>query len=492
MVFRAGYGALCLLLSVVYAFAQNDAFHGYQVLSVNPRHSGDVRLLQDLEEKYPVIDFWSEPWPGQNASVLLPPDLSPVFKQQVQRVGMSAMLISNDVNKLARESSKRTPSHVVRRRKAAAGHVVDHHNYHNYKEYKTYLDTLRQAYPANMEMSTLPRKTVEGREMPVVKLSGQNSKEAKSVVIVESGIHAREWIAPATALFLMEKMLQEHRQGINPAKMMLDQFDWYFIPLANPDGYEFSHSSSDGRYWRKNRNPQTDPCVGVDLNRNFDVAFGTSTRRNWCDSGSYPGKKAFSEQESKNIRDLFEELQERVIAFVSLHSKGQFLIIPWAYTSSKKPDNIDELNRVGSDMMAAVRERHRTDYTYGTAYSLLHYSATGTSLDWTLQQKPGIYVYNFELRPKRNDPRAYMLPAEEIVPTGEEVYASVGAMAQSIKNPLFSVAEGMRGNVNYTSYINNREGPGNLGGKSQSDNIVLILCFVLAGLIRQWHPFRFF
>lgn len=33
----------------------------------------------------------------------------------------------------------------------------------------------------------------------------------------------------------------------------LTAVDWYFVPLANPDGYEFSHETN--RLWRKNRSP---------------------------------------------------------------------------------------------------------------------------------------------------------------------------------------------------------------------------------------------
>ncbi|PIO57847.1 hypothetical protein TELCIR_20733, partial [Teladorsagia circumcincta] len=73
-------------------------------------------------------------------------------------------------------------------------------------------------------------------------------------------------------------------------RQFVDQMEWYIVPLLNPDGYEYSRSSSDPeiRLWRKNRSParciqqstglfsapQTTCCQGVDLNRNFDWFFG--------------------------------------------------------------------------------------------------------------------------------------------------------------------------------------------------------------------------
>ena len=45
-----------------------------------------------------------------------------------------------------------------------------------------------------------------------------------------SGIHAREWISPATATYLA-KQLAEKKSAL------LASWDVYILPLANPDGY---------------------------------------------------------------------------------------------------------------------------------------------------------------------------------------------------------------------------------------------------------------
>ena len=44
------------------------------------------------------------------------------------------------------------------------------------------------------------------------------------------GIHAREWISPATATYLA-KQLAEKKSAL------LASWDVYIMPLANPDGY---------------------------------------------------------------------------------------------------------------------------------------------------------------------------------------------------------------------------------------------------------------
>ena len=64
---------------------------------------------------------------------------------------------------------------------------------------------------------------------------------------------------------------------------VLKHVDWHILPLVNPDGYEYSHSSD--RLWRKNRRPPPagKVCPGVDLNRNFDVGYGLGASTNPCE-----------------------------------------------------------------------------------------------------------------------------------------------------------------------------------------------------------------
>ena len=55
------------------------------------------------------------------------------------------------------------------------------------------------------------------------------------------------------------------------------------------------------------------------------------------------------------------------------------------------------------------------------------YKTTGSSADWALGPRPngaGIkYVYGMELRPTQDDRNGFALPPEQIIPTGQEVWA---------------------------------------------------------------------
>ncbi len=61
----------------------------------------------------------------------------------------------------------------------------------------------------------------------------------RHVLFLEAGIHAREWIAPASAAYLVHR-LAEGREG--EECMMTRNFDWHVVVVANPDGYEYSRN----------------------------------------------------------------------------------------------------------------------------------------------------------------------------------------------------------------------------------------------------------
>ena len=56
-------------------------------------------------------------------------------------------------------------------------------------------------------------------------------------MFLEAGIHAREWIAPAVATFLIRELVEDYSEHPD----YLDKLNWYFIPSANPDGYTYRY-----------------------------------------------------------------------------------------------------------------------------------------------------------------------------------------------------------------------------------------------------------
>ena len=79
----------------------------------------------------------------------------------------------------------------------------------------------------------------EGRELFLVKI-GMPSKRGvtKPVVWIDGGIHAREWISPATVTHIIHELLENAQSHAD----ILSVYDFYVMPLVNPDGYEYSRT----------------------------------------------------------------------------------------------------------------------------------------------------------------------------------------------------------------------------------------------------------
>ena len=87
-------------------------------------------------------------------------------------------------------------------------------------------------------------------------------------------IHAREWIAAASCRYFIHEVLNAAANPEYEVKVSLPynasdlrgllDFNWYIILDANPDGYDYSHTTD--RMWRKNRRKiDNSKCDGVIL-----------------------------------------------------------------------------------------------------------------------------------------------------------------------------------------------------------------------------------
>lgn len=82
------------------------------------------------------------------------------------------------------------------------------------------------------------------------------------------------------------------------------------------------------RFWRKNRATNYtvgDSCMGVDLNRNFDIEFGTASSNNVC-SETFHGRGPFSEPEAAILGRVMRENTDRLAMVVDIHSHGSMIL----------------------------------------------------------------------------------------------------------------------------------------------------------------------
>lgn len=137
--------------------------------------------------------------------------------------------------------------------------------YQTLDEINDWLDETIAAYPDVAEL-IIAGTSFEGREIRGIKIS---YKEGNPGVFIESGIHAREWIATATTTYVINDLLTSTNEDV---QYIAQNYDWYIFPSTNPDGYVYTHT--DDRMWRKTRSVHaTSVCRGVDPNRNWDYRW---------------------------------------------------------------------------------------------------------------------------------------------------------------------------------------------------------------------------
>jgi murein tripeptide amidase MpaA len=235
------------------------------------------------------------------------------------------------------------------------------------------LARLAADHPDLCTHTVAPNRSHEGRSVSYVTISGA---EGGRPVLITGGMHAREWAPPDALLSLLDRLLRAYEAGsdfVIPAftdtapardivyaeaavaaadvKRIVERLDFSVLALINPDGRAFSQSSAANAMWRKNRRPPASSgttCRGVDLNRNFDLAWdferyyndagdiAVSASNDPCDFQVYVGPSALSEPESRNVASILRE--RRVEFYVDVHSFSRKILFPWGMDDNQSRD----------------------------------------------------------------------------------------------------------------------------------------------------------
>ncbi|CAG2107277.1 unnamed protein product [Medioppia subpectinata] len=280
---------------------------------------------------------------------------------------------------------------------------------------------LREKHSENTKLVGLMSigTSIEHRDIMAVKIGVDHGRANKSIIYIDGGTHAREWAAVSTACYIIDRLIDDYNAGDKVVTYLLNRFDFYVVPVVNPDGYEYSHTTD--RMWRKNKAilKGTD-CLGTDLNRNYGFHWGgEGSSRDPCEE-NYSGPKPFSEPESRAVSSLIVDNKHRLMAYITLHSYGQWFLYPWGWTEADSP-NKKELKRVADIGHTALNS------VYGTTYKL---GSPGQIMYWAHGFAHIPYVYCLEMRDEGQ--HGFLLPAKDIIPVGNETYAAVKAMAREI------------------------------------------------------------
>jgi hypothetical protein len=288
-------------------------------------------------------------------------------------------------------------------RQFAAAQAVNGYNvWRSYDEPGGYRDQLLAAAKEYAGVAKLVKlgTTYQGRDILALKVTqgARGKKDGSRPAVIFSGTqHAREWIAPEITRRIMFDYLEKWKANDPETKKLLKTTELWFVPVMNPDGYEYTFT--DQRLWRKNLRDNNGDGItqvgdGVDPNRNFPSHWGYDNEGSSPipSSDTYRGPSPASEPETKAGIKLFNTAKAEFL--VNYHSNGRWLLYNdgWQVGTPTADDPIYYALSGNLDQ-PAIEDFHpglSSDVLYITNGEIDGYAqeATGT-LAWTPELSPG-------------------------------------------------------------------------------------------------------
>ena len=319
--------------------------------------------------------------------------------------------------------------------------------YRTLPQYNADMSALQKRRPTLVKKFALKRPSLDGRTIYGVEI-GQDVRavnDGAPTFVLMGAHHAREWPSAELAMeFAVDLVNNYGRSG--RISRLLRQARVIVVPVVNVDGFVLSRTDGEysdlrelnendptggtgsvaatpGRtYMRKNcrvldgEDTPDGSCAGVlaspagfgagvDLNRNYGGFWGgpgaaeTEPDPNDVEAGvadpTYRGAAAFSEPETRNIRDLVAGRQ--VTMLISNHTFSNLVLRP----NGVNPNTVGHDKRpVGDAPDEAALKKLGARMAAQNGYSNIHgwqlYDTTGTTEDWSYNATGG-FGYTFEI-----------------------------------------------------------------------------------------------
>jgi len=411
---------LVLIFALLYqsSTGERKRYDGYQVIEVIPNSDRHVELVKQVSEIAGVEPYDSVHGAGYPVELLLSPQQISVVQGIFQGGQLPYKVLREDVQKFFDSEFERLD----------ARQTYDPNDFNTYEEIVAEINRLASVCPPGFSCEVYSiGQSLEGRDLVTIYISRLG--QVRSAVWIDTLIHCREWIAGTTSMRVLAKLIEEYATD-ESARNLMDTYDFYFLPVFNPDGYVFAWE--EDRMWRKNRQPpvETD-CWGVDLNRNHDFEFiGLGSSTDEC-SPTYRGPFPSSEPEIQVVEAELARVAPSLRMLLSIHTAAQAWLIPYGHLTDLRctfVDDHDDLQRaadVAGDAVAAAEGAPR--WRVGNTCDVLYFT-NGITCDYAYGALGVKYSYSPELRGPGFAPGP-----ETIEPAFNELYAGLVAILPEIE-----------------------------------------------------------
>jgi len=226
---------LLVLLSVnilIFCLAERQRFDNYKVYRVSPVKANQLEGLRSLEANSEDALVLNNLHLGPT-DFLVAPGFDGAFLKLVKDLDLSPELI--DANAQTSLSLDIEPIADANRR----SDDYSWSEYHELNDTHRWMQNLVGKYPDVVSVF-VAGQSYEGRELLGLRINHNDGRAEKQSIFLEAGMHAREWIGPATATYFANELLSSQQQEI---MSLARSYVWYILPHANPDGYVYTHKT---------------------------------------------------------------------------------------------------------------------------------------------------------------------------------------------------------------------------------------------------------
>ncbi|MCI0531025.1 MAG: M14 family metallopeptidase, partial [candidate division Zixibacteria bacterium] len=261
--------------------------------------------------------------PGEYVEIL-------VSDEEIQKIGQAGFSIEV------------VHQNMVAHLRAGLSGVTNFGDYHTMGELYVAMDSIHAAFPGITTERDSIGYTIEGRAIYAMKISDNPEvDEAEPEIFYNALTHAREPMGMEVLLYYMHYLTDNYGSDARVDSIVNNREMW-FVPLVNPDGYEYNLSTEPfgGGLWRKNRVNNGNGTYGVDLNRNYGYQWGYDNigSSSGTSSQTYRGVGPFSEPETQGMREFV--MDHDFVIIINYHTYSDLLLYPWGFTSKLPPDRL--------------------------------------------------------------------------------------------------------------------------------------------------------
>ncbi|KAI5856640.1 hypothetical protein GGS23DRAFT_398173 [Durotheca rogersii] len=338
-----------------------------------------------------------------------------------------------------------TPPHEIPLPKRRGVDDIFFHNYQPLSVIHTWMKLLDSMFRGRglVQMISIG-KSYQGRDIPALRVGIASDRSAlrgssslrRDTILITGGTHAREWISISTVNYVAWSFIRSIDEDPMITKI-LQHFDIVFVPVLNPDGYQYTWEAD--RLWRKSRQrTKMQYCPGLDLDHAFGYQWDAAEHQSEPCSESYGGDQPFQAVEAAQLADWARNEADNGVNFVGyldLHSYSQQVLYPYTYSCAAHPPNMENLEEVAMNLAKHIRLSNGEIYTVASACEgavasedssgqrVRVEAGGGSAVDYIFHELGARYSYQIKLRDTGS--YGFLLPSEYIIPTGEELYQSM-------------------------------------------------------------------